>query len=157
VTAVDRSVFWRGAAIACDSGWRVLRLSVENLLEGGGIELHADGEGHWSDPDGRVRSEFAGCIDIDISATPFTNTLPIRRLELEPGKSNEIEVVYVALFPNLVLQRAGQRYTRLEASENTRRYLYESMTTDFRAELDVDGDGIVIDYPGIWERVVRGS
>jgi hypothetical protein len=147
---VDRSVFWRGVAIASAS---LLRTSCKEVVSSSTPTERDTGVTPMaaSDPNSRAASISTS------RPRPSPTHLPIRRLELEPGKSNEIEVVYVALFPKLVLQRAGQRYTRLEASENTRPYLYESMTTDFRAELDVDGDGIVIDYPGIWERLVRGS
>ena len=34
-------------------------------------------------------------IDVDISATPFTNTLPIRRLGLQPGEFAELDVAFV--------------------------------------------------------------
>lgn len=63
----------------------------------------------------------------------------------------------MALFPTLGRQRAQQRYTCLEASGSTARYLYESVASGFRAELVVDGDGLVSDYPGVWERVEAGA
>jgi hypothetical protein len=134
----------------------VRNLLVEDLREGTRIELRADGQGNWTGSDGHARSEFDGCIDVDISATPFTNTLPIRRLELRPGASSGIEVLYVALFPTLELRRAEQRYTRLDAAGGAR-YLYESVATGFRVELLVDDDGLVMDYPGFWERVAAGG
>ncbi|MBA3412108.1 MAG: putative glycolipid-binding domain-containing protein [Actinobacteria bacterium] len=69
------------------------RLLVEDLQNGTGTELRANGRGEWRGSDGRARAEFAGCIDVDVSTTPFTNSLPVRRLELEPGDSAVIEVV----------------------------------------------------------------
>jgi hypothetical protein len=32
-------------------------------------------------------------------------------------------------------------------------YRYESVGTDFRADLGVDGDGLVVDYPGLARRL----
>ena len=50
------------------------------------LHLESDGEGHWQE-NGKDRPDLHGCIDIDIQATPFTNTLPIRRLGLKTGES----------------------------------------------------------------------
>ena len=37
---------------------------------------------------------LVGCEYVDISETPFTNTLVIRRLGLTPGESADISVAY---------------------------------------------------------------
>lgn len=92
------------------------------------------------------RPNLAGCIDIDLSVTPSTNTLPIRRLNLAVGESAEVTAAWVR-FPALVVQPLRQRYTRLAPD----RYLYESLESDFTAELTVDDLGLVTHYPGGWE------
>ena len=38
----------------------------------------------WFDGNGVYLKEFDNCQDIDISLTPFTNTIPIKRLHLNP-------------------------------------------------------------------------
>ena len=88
--------------------------------------------------------------DIDLSVTPSTNTLPIRRLDLKVGESKEVTATWVR-FPELVIQPLPQRYTRLTET----RYRYESRGGAFTAELEVDENGVVIDYPPAWERVIR--
>ena len=90
-----------------------------------------------------------GAIDVDISATPFTNTLPIRRLQLAPGDSAEIRTAYIHL-PDLEIVRDPQRYTCLEP---LRRYRYESLDSDFVREIEVDADGLVVTYPGLFKRL----
>src|SRR5438132_7873131 len=84
--------------IRCDSTWCVRTASLE-LLDNQSQKLHlqADGKGHWSTASGEALPALDGCIDIDITVTPFTNTLPIRRLSLTPGTSTEITVVYIEL------------------------------------------------------------
>jgi hypothetical protein len=57
-------------------------------------------------------------VDVDISITPFTNTLPIGRLKLHTGESQEILAVYICM-PDLAISTDRQRYTCLEAG---RRY-----------------------------------
>lgn len=93
-------------------------------------------------------STFGTCTDVDLFCTPFTNTLPIRRLNLKVGERSDIEVMHFSI-PDLHPKVAHQRYTRL----SERRYLYEDATFDFSAELEVDEDGLVLDYPGLFRRV----
>jgi hypothetical protein len=133
--------------IVCDPGWRARELHVADLASGASLELRTS-EGSWEDAD-RRRSELADAVDVDLAITPFTNTLPIRRLRLEVGQSAEIAVVFVAVAPTLAFRRVRQRYTRLTSD----RYLYESLESDFTCELIVDPEGLVVDYPGDWRRV----
>ncbi len=135
--------------VESDARWRVRRLTVESLQGRGRVDLLADGDGGWRDPDGRTIAQLDGCVDVDIEATPYTNTLPIRRLNLEPGESREIGVVYVTI-PSLEVSAKRQRYTCLEPD---RHYRFESLDSGFTADLPVDGDGLVLDYPGLFRRV----
>jgi len=91
----------------------------------------------------------AGCIDVDVMAATFTNTLPIRRLQLAIGQSHEITAAFIVV-PALEVQPARQRYTRL--AENA--YRYEGVGTGFTADLTVDPAGVVIDYPTLSRRVM---
>ena len=146
--------------IRCDARWRVREVRAVLLDRGGGLHLHADGEGRWTTGDGRPLPELDGCIDVDLSATPFTNTLPIRRLGLRPGGSAEIVVAWIAA-PDLSVEVARQRYTRLDARPDGGCYRFEALPNDrlpdgFVAELAVNGDGLVVDYPGLFRRVWAG-
>lgn len=105
--------------------------------------LHADGQGHWRDEAGLL-SDLDGCLEVDISSTPCTNTLPIRRLALAIGEARDIDVAYLSV-PRLTISRVRQRYRRLE-----RGYRYESGR--FAADLTVDDAGLVVDYPNLWRR-----
>jgi hypothetical protein len=87
-----------------------------------------------------------GCADVDLELSPSTNTLPIRRLSLALGDSAEISAAWVR-YPSLAVERARQRYTRLAE----RVYRFES-GGGFEVELEVDEDGLVLDYPGYWRR-----
>jgi hypothetical protein len=52
-------------------------------------------------------------------------------------------------FPDLEPLADPQRYTRLDEDL----YLYESLDSDFTAELTVDARGYVLEYPGLFERL----
>lgn len=137
---------WR---LTVDAAWRTRRLDVELVGHDRRLALRADGEGRWTNVDGVPLPELAGAIDLDLSASPFTNTLPIRRLALPVGGAAEIVVAYVS-FPGLALFPHPQRYTNL----GERRWLFESLDADFKREITVDEDGLVVSYPGLFERVL---
>ena len=142
--------------ILCDARWRVRELTVLSLMdEGEGARLSADGEGRWTTAGGEPALGLDGCIDVDISATPFTNTLPIQRLKLGPGESEDIRVAYVSV-PTLEVNADPQRYTRLEQDESGATYRFESLDGGFTADLPMDADGLVLDYPGLFERTYSG-
>jgi hypothetical protein len=140
--------------LRCDSRWRPRELWLRSLgQDATGLRLSADGSGTWFDGEDRPLDFLRGCIDIDLMATPFTNTIPIKRLEFAVGESHEIEVAYITV-PELRVQRAGQRYTCLVKDADKSCYLYESLDSDFKAELWVDSQQLVTTYEGIWERVI---
>nr|WP_183731979.1 putative glycolipid-binding domain-containing protein [Rhizobium sp. BK275] len=133
--------------LVIDPHWLVRDVRVQ-IANGPRLHISSDGCGRWVNGDGSEISDLAGCMDVDIAATPFTNTLPIRRLKQKPRVPEEISIAYVSL-PNLIVEPVQQRYTKLD--EN--RFLYEGLSTAFSAELEVDGDGIVLDYPGVFRRL----
>lgn len=132
-----------GYEIAIDRGW-VFRLLLVRAGDGTTLELTRDLEGAWI-ANGQPRPDIAGAVDIDLAFSPFTNTLPIRRLGLAIGAAAEIATAYVAP-RTLEVSRDPQRYTRLAAD----RYRYESLDSDFTREIRVDADGFVLDYPGLF-------
>ncbi len=67
--------------IPCAPDWS-LRSFVIEVAGGGSLSLRVDGRGSWGNSAGRMRPELTDSIDADLAATPFTNTLPIRRLVL---------------------------------------------------------------------------
>jgi uncharacterized protein len=91
---------------------------------------------------------------VDLSATTFTNTLPIRRLDVKEGESSEIAVVYVNVQSHR-LDASVQRYTCLERNPDGGLYRYEDegVFEGFTADLPVDAGGLVLDYPGILRRI----
>lgn len=134
--------------IDCDAAWHVRRIDVR-LYGRSAVSLLRRTDGRWYDEAGDERPELATCVDIDIALTPFTNTLPIRRLGLSVGESADLRVVYIQVGETLDVSAADQRYTRLDGSSGAG-YRFESGS--FVADLPVDADGMVVDYPGLWAR-----
>ncbi|MFM0737619.1 putative glycolipid-binding domain-containing protein [Paraburkholderia xenovorans] len=135
-------------AVRVDAQWRTTYAWLK-IVGGGELELYGDGNGHWSDGHGVVLDAIEGCVDIDIAATPFTNTLPIRRLQLAEGERRPISVAYIST-PDLQVTRVEQAYSCLALN---REYRYEGIFRDFTADMQVDQDGLVIDYPTLFRRL----
>lgn len=133
--------------LGLDRAWR-LREAELRTAAGRSLRLTSDGAGLWT-VDGRAEPALAGCVDIDIEATPFTNTLPIRRLDLSTGEAAAIAVAYIRV-PALTVAPGNQRYAALEPG---RLYRFESLDIDFTADLPVDENGLVLDYPGLFRRL----
>jgi uncharacterized protein len=139
--------------IICDLRWQVRKVVVKSLDENEQtIRFVSDGFGNWTNESGDPISELKGCFDVDITATPFTNTLPIRRLSLISGESAEIKVVYFTI-PGMEVSVDPQRYTCLEIGSAGGKYKFESLDGGFTAVITVDTDGLVEDYPTLFKRV----
>jgi hypothetical protein len=134
-----------------DESWRLrdAALVVATERSTRSLALQTDGKGHWRHGDGRAIDELDGCLDIDIWPTPFTNSFPIRREPMAIGERRQFRISWVSA-PDLTVQPQAQAYTRLAE----RLYLFENLDgSGFRAELPVDEDGIVLDYPDLFRRV----
>jgi hypothetical protein len=137
--------------MALDSDWSIRRLILNGMIGGRRLKKHlvSDGNGHWRDQHGPL-PEFDACFDVDISFTPLTNTLPIRRLQLHEHEDKEIKVLYIDVAEQAI-KAVYQRYTKLSGN----RYRFETVPGDFEADIEVDVHGFVIDYPGLFRRVVN--
>lgn len=141
--------------IRADRAWRTRALEV--TVHGprtGRLSLVADDPGEWEVEAGQTAADLGGALDADVSATPFTNTLPIRRLDLEVGETAAIPAVYVAV-PDLTVSTVDQRYTRLSSDDDGDVYRYENATGDFAADIAVDPEGFVVAYPDLYDRVAK--
>jgi len=134
--------------IYCDENWFTHRVQIERSIgaDTKTLSLTVESRGVWRSS-GHEVTEVRGCDDVDLSVTPATNTLPIRRLDLQVGHAASVTAAWVK-FPELLIQRLQQRYTRLAKNS----YRYES-NTGFSAEIAVDDFGLVATYPGAWERI----
>jgi uncharacterized protein len=127
--------------------WRAVTAEQGNL----DAVLTAAGHARAGLPGLEDPDRLFGAYDVDLGSSPLTNTLPIRRLGLlkaEPGASHRISVAFV-LVPSLEVVQADQIYTPL--GEDGHRIRYASET--FSADLTVDDDGFVTDYPGLAQQI----
>lgn len=97
-----------------------------------------------------INPDFEGFNFIDISLTPFTNTLPINNLKLAENDTQEIKVIYIDVLNNLV-KPVTQKYTRVAPYT----YHYDNLQTDFKSDIVVDENGLVVNYPKLFDKIAE--
>lgn len=145
---VDEKAFEVNYSLLLDSGWSAKEVYIEYIIDGTPQSWHyVNMAGGWLGGND-AQPLHCDCIDVDISVTPFTNSLPINRLKLQPGQTAQIEVLYFDVMARNVFT-TRQIYTC--ADERT--YKFEVTDGSFTAVLTIDGDGMVTGYPGLFERM----
>lgn len=134
--------------IRLNAFWRVkqcdIALRYRNKIKQ--LELIREDNDTWL-MNGDAAPEFNGCTDLDLPLTPFTNSLPINRLKLKAGQEKLVDVVYVDLLEDEI-KPVRQLYRHVSKGV----YHYENVPNDFEADITVDDDGLVLDYPGLFIR-----
>ncbi len=133
-------------AVACDASWRTSAAQVSGWLgpTAVALDIRVDSRRQWT-VNGRTVAEVAGCDDIDLSFTPATNLLPVRRLRLAVGAREPVRTAWLRT-PELTVEALDQVYERLTASW----FRYESSGGTFTTELEVRPDGFVTRYGDLW-------
>lgn len=134
--------------IQTNKAWQTLSVEIDGWHDNHIQHFHfkGDGKGNWTE-NGKTLEKFAGCIDVDIPLTPFTNTLPINRLKLTKDQTEEIKVIYFDILDKKI-SAVRQKYTCISPTS----YHYENVPNDFEATIEVDELGFVVDYPTLFVR-----
>lgn len=127
--------------------WKTISFKISHTLNSASHQIEAEQKnGEWI-VNGKVREEFRNCIDIDITVTPFTNSLPIHRLDLQFNKPEKIEVFYINVLENSIYP-VVQQYTK----KSDTCYNFQNVPNDFEADIITDTEGFVVHYPELFER-----
>jgi hypothetical protein len=136
-------------SIVCDASWRTQRATVRGFIGSRAVDLAISAGDAWL-LNGEEQPQVAGCIDLDLNFSPVTNLLPIRRLALHVGEEAAVRAAWLR-FPSMQLEPLEQIYRRLAHDV----YRYTSAGGAFTADLRVDEEGWVVDYPGAWTSALR--
>ena len=102
-------------------------------------------------PPGGDLTVVADAVDCDLGLSPLTNTMPIlrHRLHQQAGVA-ESTIAWVSV-PDLTVRASTQRYEHLAATPTGAIVRFTS--GDFTADMVVDTDGFVVDYPQLARRI----
>jgi hypothetical protein len=128
--------------------WHVRQFLLFRDLDEPDLWLGADGTGRWGEMNGAHRHDLAGCTDVDLAVTPFTNSIPIRRLALDIGASAEATMALIDV-DTLGITPVPRRFERLTA----RRFRRTTLDSGEIVEFDVDEFGLVHDEPHAFRRL----
>jgi PPOX class probable F420-dependent enzyme len=144
-----------GYRLEVDADLVTRRMVVEVRLADRDLRVDVRNDaGRWS-VDGLERPDLEGALDVDLAGCPLTNVMPIRRHDLvrQPG-SQELLMAFIDV-PELRVVANRQRYTHIRRlGDGGAVVRYES--GDFRSDLTVDEDGMVLEYPHLGRRVLPG-
>lgn len=129
-------------------GYEAKRLRVQVTAAGvvRTLRLHRDLDGVWS-ARGADPRYFADATEIDLDLSPLLVGLPLLRRPLHRQLGRRHVVVAAVTLPELTVQRREQTLTHLRPG------VVRAAIGPFTADLRVDADGYVSDYPGVGTRV----
>jgi uncharacterized protein len=132
--------------VMCDADWQTRSASVSGWVgdETISIDISVNEARRWR-LNGVEVPAVEGCLDIDLSFSPSTNLLPIRRLRLNIGDEVAATAAWLR-FPDFRLEPLAQSYRRISGAG----YSYESGSREFVAQLSVNEVGFVTSYPNLW-------
>ena len=145
----DGQVFRMRYQFHLNLDWTVISLHLTELPGFNGVDLYPkEATRSWSTSSFLYElDDLNDCPLIDISFTPFTNTLAIKQLKLEVGQSADLRALYIES-PTLGFRVSEQRYERLSQFE----YRYTGLGSGFTAVITVDQDDLVVKYQGLFTR-----
>jgi hypothetical protein len=150
---VDPSSYRLTYALDASAGWVTRRLAVR-IAGAAGAErsllLEHDGAGAWR-VDGVDVAALDGALDCDLSFSPLTNLMPVRRCALHERAGVEDFLMAWVDVPSLAVVSYRQRYAHLAPGRV--RFTSLQHHEGFAADLELEADGLVERYPGLAERV----
>jgi hypothetical protein len=163
---VDPILYRLDYALETEVGFVTSRLRASSTGQGWRrtLELRRHTEGAWSvnaDEEGDVDlpaaggdpTALSGALDCDLALSPVTNLMPVLRHDLlSGGGAIELTMAWVSV-PDLSVQADGQRYSFVRADRDSCVIRYEATDGTFAADITLDPEGIVIDFPGIARRL----
>lgn len=133
--------------VRCDAGWLTQSADVSGHAGRDRIAWHIERDcgGAWF-LNGIAQDGLSGADDVDLSFTPASNLMPLRRLGPDAGARLDARAAWLR-FPEAALQPLDQTYRRVDAAT----VAYEAVQTSYATRLGVNADGFVTRYPDLWE------
>lgn len=137
--------------VDCDPQWRTVATRVMGWYGEHNVDVHivVSADRRWLF-NGQPCPAVERCDDVDLSFTPATNLLAIRRLQLPLGGRSSVRAAWLR-FPEPALEPLNQTYQRRGD------HLYHYQSGEFVALLETNPIGFVTHYPEFWRRETPGD
>lgn len=137
--------------LRCNEAWHTLGADISGLHGDARVKLHIErAQDNWQ-VNGVPQPEVTGARDLDLSFSPATNLMPLRRLVNQQDPWLAVPAAWLR-YPAQGLSRLTQTYTRTRAAGQVD---YVAAETGFATRLEVDPCGFVTLYPRLWEGEVH--
>lgn len=135
--------------VTCDAQWRTIAAQITGWVDTAPVDVDivVDAARVWT-VNGHRCPDLTGCLDLDLSFTPATNTLPIRRSRLTIGGRADVRVAWLPFPGPPALEALEQTYERVGGA----RYRFTADGGAFESMLDTNVAGFVTSYPGLWRQ-----
>ncbi|QFT98133.1 hypothetical protein FIU85_12515 [Roseovarius sp. THAF8] len=132
--------------VRCTEDWQTLDADIAGTHGEREVRLHIDHRnGEWLLNE-TPQPGLEDATDIDLSFTPATNLMPLRRLFKQPEDALTTRAAWLH-YPAAILAPLDQTYNRTSAYGFID---YRAEQTDYTTTLEVNDAGFVTDYPGLW-------
>lgn len=132
--------------IRCTDNWQTLDADIAGTHGDLDVRLHIDHRnGGWHVND-TPQTGLMGATDIDLSFTPATNLIPLRRLAKQQDDTLTIRAAWLH-YPAAKLAPLDQSYKRTPTYGLVS---YQAEQTAFSTTLEVNDAGFVTLYPDLW-------
>jgi len=137
---------WLSYVVQCDDQWRSRCGHVRGAIGNRSIDFVVARRGRSWTLNGSPRPDIDHLLDLDLSFTPATNLLQLRRVTIEPGQSVRLPVAWLDLDAG-TLTELPQTYER----RGDRTLWYEAPSVGYEGLLELDPNGFIRRYPNLWE------
>lgn len=160
LVVVGRNSFGASYSVLCDAAGRTRRLTVQSdsALSERGLSLTRTPGGPWLDgagkspPSGRSGApDLDLALDIDLTASAFSNSLAIRRLGLHRRSGEESVIVAEVGVPDLGVAPVEHCYRTVAVTDDGAKIHHHGPAGDH--DITVDRHGFVIDLPHLSYRL----
>jgi uncharacterized protein len=155
IVVAGRTSFGVSYSVLCDAVGRTRRLTVrsDSSMSERGLSMTRTPGGPWLDGVGKSspQTDLDLAVDIDLTASAFTNSLAIRRLGLHQQRGDEEITVAEVGVPELGVEAVKQYYRTVETTNDGARIDYDGLAG--RHRLTVDRLGFVVDVPHLSYRL----
>ena len=137
--------------VRCDEAWRTLGADIAGMHGEREVQLRITRDrGHWLLNE-TAQPDVEDATDLDLSFTPATNLMPLRRLMVSRNTGLNVTAAWLR-YPEVGLTRLDQAYGRTGLPDVAS---YSAQQTEFATQLGFDSSGFVTRYPELWEGEVQ--